>query len=202
MNFLLALFLALPAVAQTDTLRVEPTWGIAGHYDTWTVTWEVGLAGLRPGGALRVQLPDTRHADRRNVFFRGAPGPLLAPQTVTLPELWAQLETGQAITILHHAGKVPRPPHHRRPRPRAAPQLRDLLRPRAERVLRPDAPAGLRAPSSSAPATRCFPLDPPGEPHDEPPEDGRRTTGHRVRQQPVVKPGEAPRCTESGEAPA
>ena len=44
-----------------------------------------------------------------NVFFRGAPGPLLAPQTVTLPELWAQLEAGQALTIPHHTGKFPAP---------------------------------------------------------------------------------------------
>ena len=66
MNFLLALFLALPAVVQTDSLRVEPAWGIAGHYGTWTVTWEVGPGGLRAGGALRVQLPDTWHAGLRN----------------------------------------------------------------------------------------------------------------------------------------
>ncbi len=44
-----------------------------------------------------------------NVFFRGAPGPLLAPQTVTLPELWARLKAGQALTIPHHTGKFPAP---------------------------------------------------------------------------------------------
>ncbi len=37
-DFLVALFLALPAVVQPDSLRVEPAWGIAGHYGTWTVT--------------------------------------------------------------------------------------------------------------------------------------------------------------------
>ena len=66
MDFLVALFLALPAVLQTDSLRVQPTWGIAGHYGTWTVTWEVGPEGLRAGGARRVQLPDTWHAGLRN----------------------------------------------------------------------------------------------------------------------------------------
>ena len=66
MNFLLALFLALPAVVQTDDLRVEPTWGVAGHFGTWTVTYVVGPGGLRAGGALRVQLPDTWHAGLRN----------------------------------------------------------------------------------------------------------------------------------------
>ena len=66
MGFLLALFLALPALLQTDGLRVEPTWGIASHYAMWTVTYEVGPGGLRAGGALRVQLPDTWHAGLRN----------------------------------------------------------------------------------------------------------------------------------------
>ena len=64
-GFLLALFLALPALLQTDGLRVEPTWGIASHYAMWTVTYEVGPGGLRAGGALRVQLPDTWHAGLR-----------------------------------------------------------------------------------------------------------------------------------------
>ena len=66
MSFLVALFLALPTVVQTDALRVEPTYGIAGHYGTWTVTYEVGPDGLGAGGALRVQLPDTWHAGLRN----------------------------------------------------------------------------------------------------------------------------------------
>ncbi len=66
MSFLVALFLALPAVVQTDALRVEPTYGVAGHYGTWTVTYEVGPGGLRAGAALRVQLPDTWHAGLRN----------------------------------------------------------------------------------------------------------------------------------------
>ena len=47
--------------------------------------------------------------DHHNVFFRGAPSPLLAPQTMTLPELWAQPEAGQALTIPHHTGKFPAP---------------------------------------------------------------------------------------------
>ena len=44
-----------------------------------------------------------------NVYFRGAPGPLLAPQRVTLPELWDALEAGRALTIPHHTGKFPQP---------------------------------------------------------------------------------------------
>ena len=43
-----------------------------------------------------------------NVFFRGAPGPLVAPGDHTLPELWDLLVAGQALTIPHHTGKFPR----------------------------------------------------------------------------------------------
>jgi hypothetical protein len=44
-----------------------------------------------------------------NVFFRSKPGPLLAEDEVTLPELWATLTAGEALTIPHHTGKFPRP---------------------------------------------------------------------------------------------
>jgi hypothetical protein len=44
-----------------------------------------------------------------NVLFRGTPGPLLAPGEVTLPQLWAELEAGRALTIPHHTGKFPVP---------------------------------------------------------------------------------------------
>jgi len=42
-----------------------------------------------------------------NVYFRGEPGPLLYPQTVELPNLWAALQAGDALTIPHHTGKFP-----------------------------------------------------------------------------------------------
>jgi hypothetical protein len=44
-----------------------------------------------------------------NVFFRSKPGPLLAEEDVTLPELWDALTAGQALTIPHHTGKMPQP---------------------------------------------------------------------------------------------
>jgi len=44
-----------------------------------------------------------------NVFFRGEPGPLLDPDTVTLPELWKALKAGEALTIPHHTLKMPEP---------------------------------------------------------------------------------------------
>lgn len=58
--------LVLAVAAQPDTVRVEPAFGIAGDFGTWTVTYEVGSAGLARGGSIRVQLPDTWHAAERN----------------------------------------------------------------------------------------------------------------------------------------
>lgn len=43
-----------------------------------------------------------------NVYFRGEPGALIYPKDSTLPELWAALEKGNALTIPHHTGKFPR----------------------------------------------------------------------------------------------
>ncbi len=40
-----------------------------------------------------------------NVYFRSSPGTLL--NLPTLPELWAALEAGEALTIPHHTGKFP-----------------------------------------------------------------------------------------------
>lgn len=43
-----------------------------------------------------------------NVYFRGSPGPLIAPGNKTgLPELWKALTAGQALTVPHHTGKFP-----------------------------------------------------------------------------------------------
>ncbi len=44
-----------------------------------------------------------------NVYFRGVPGYLAAPEKETLLELWQQLEAGQALTVPHHTAKFPRP---------------------------------------------------------------------------------------------
>ena len=44
-----------------------------------------------------------------NVYFRDQPGPLLNPDTVTLPELWKALKQDQALTIPHHTLKMPEP---------------------------------------------------------------------------------------------
>ena len=61
-----ALGLAFTVTAQRDAVRVEPAVGVAGHYGTWTVTWEAGPGGLRTGGALRVQRPATWHVGECN----------------------------------------------------------------------------------------------------------------------------------------
>lgn len=42
-----------------------------------------------------------------NVYFAGEPGPLLAPQETSLPELWEALTAGEALTVPHHTGKFP-----------------------------------------------------------------------------------------------
>jgi len=44
-----------------------------------------------------------------NVYFRDEPGPLLDPDTVTLPELWKALKSGEALTTPHHTMKMPDP---------------------------------------------------------------------------------------------
>jgi hypothetical protein len=42
------------------------------------------------------------------VYFRGGPGPLLAPgDEIGLPELWKALTAGKALTVPHHTGKFP-----------------------------------------------------------------------------------------------
>ena len=66
MRLVVGLLLALTGVAQTESVRVEPSFGVAGHFGTWTVTYAVGASGIRRGGAVRVQLPDTWHAGERN----------------------------------------------------------------------------------------------------------------------------------------
>ena len=43
-----------------------------------------------------------------NIYFRDRPGVLFFPSTSTLPEIWAALREGQAITVPHHTGKFPR----------------------------------------------------------------------------------------------
>ncbi len=58
--------LAAGAMQPRETVTVSPAFGVAGHYGTWTVTYTVGPGGIAPGGALRVQLPDTWHAGERN----------------------------------------------------------------------------------------------------------------------------------------
>jgi hypothetical protein len=41
-----------------------------------------------------------------NVYFRGAPGPLAAPSSTSITELWDLLSEGEALTIPHHTGRL------------------------------------------------------------------------------------------------
>jgi hypothetical protein len=47
-------------------VTVSPSEGTAREYGTWTVTYKVGKSGIRTGGGVRVQLPDSWHAGIRN----------------------------------------------------------------------------------------------------------------------------------------
>ena len=49
-TLVVACVLALTAVQPRETVTVSPSFGIAGHYGTWTVTYTVG-----PGGYLRLR---------------------------------------------------------------------------------------------------------------------------------------------------
>ena len=65
-TFVVAGVLVVGAGQTRETVTVSPALGVAGHYGTWTVTYTVGPGGIEPGGAIRVQLPDTWHAGERN----------------------------------------------------------------------------------------------------------------------------------------
>jgi len=43
-----------------------------------------------------------------NVYFRDKPGALMDSRDSTLPSLWEALEAGNALTIPHHTGKMPK----------------------------------------------------------------------------------------------
>ncbi len=66
LNSIVPMLLVLTVAVQSDSVRVEPSFGVAGNFGTWTVTYQVGRDGILPGGGLRVQLPDTWHAGERN----------------------------------------------------------------------------------------------------------------------------------------
>ena len=66
LGLLISVAVVMAVAGQPDSVRVAPPVGIAGDYGTWTVTYEVGSAGLGRGGSIRVQLPDTWHAGQRN----------------------------------------------------------------------------------------------------------------------------------------
>ena len=66
LGFVAVLVWVVSAIQPAETVVVEPAFGIAGHYGTWTVKYTAGPEGIGPGGALRVQLPDTWHAGEWN----------------------------------------------------------------------------------------------------------------------------------------
>lgn len=80
--------------------------------EVWAEYGEATDAHNAPGSFVTLHAYEASFAapwGHHNVYFRGAPGPLLSPERVTLPELWAALEAGDALTIPHHTGKFPQP---------------------------------------------------------------------------------------------
>lgn len=51
---------------ELGTVSVNPTHAEAGAWGTWTLTFTVGVRGLRAGGGIRIQLPDSWHVWYRN----------------------------------------------------------------------------------------------------------------------------------------
>lgn len=56
----------MPGSTSAGTLKVAPSTGVSGEFGTWTVTYTVGSDGIRPGGGIRVQLPDSWHSGPQN----------------------------------------------------------------------------------------------------------------------------------------
>lgn len=51
---------------ETGRVSVSPNDGVAGEFGTWTVTYRVGSEGIKKGGGIRAQLPDSWHSGIRN----------------------------------------------------------------------------------------------------------------------------------------
>ena len=80
--------------------------------EVWQAHWQNVDAHNEPGECVIIHGYEASFGPpygHHNVYFRSAPGPLLAPDRVTLPELWSQLTAGEALTIPHHTGKFPQP---------------------------------------------------------------------------------------------
>ncbi len=97
--------------AMTDhAIAPEPGWtkGLSESY--WDEYNALTDAYYMPGDFVTLHAYECSFGKpygHHNVYFRGAPGPLLYPQVVKLPNLWAALKGGEALTIPHHTGKFP-----------------------------------------------------------------------------------------------
>ena len=97
--------------AMTDHLllpREEKTRGLSqAHWEEYTALTE---RHHDPGSfvtlhAYECSLPAP--FGHHNIYFRGRPAALFFPSIFTLPEIWAALDDGQALTVPHHTGKFP-----------------------------------------------------------------------------------------------
>lgn len=103
---------SLDFYAMTDHAQEpEPGWNRGLNQFYWDEYNAMTSAYYVPGSFVTLHAYECSFGTpygHHNVYFRDAPGALINPQTSTLPELWAALEKGNALTIPHHTGKFPK----------------------------------------------------------------------------------------------
>lgn len=104
---------ALDFYAMTDhsiTPDEEGTRGLSSR--VWDQYVELAEKHNDPGRFVTLHAYEAsfgRPYGHHNVYFRGKPGSLLAPDRLSLPDFWKELSAGEALTIPHHTGKMPSP---------------------------------------------------------------------------------------------
>lgn len=97
--------------AMTDhSQEPDPGWNRGLNETNWDEYNGLTEAYYMPGAFVTLHAYECSYGTpfgHHNVYFRGAPGALINPQTSKLPDLWAALEAGEALTIPHHTGKFP-----------------------------------------------------------------------------------------------
>ena len=103
---------SLDFYAMTDhSQEPDPGWKRGLNKTYWDEYNDLTSAYYAPGAFVTLYAYECSFGTpygHHNVYFRGAPGTLINPQTSTLPELWAALVAGEALTIPHHTGKFPK----------------------------------------------------------------------------------------------
>ena len=77
--------------------------------DVWAEYTALTDAHHDPGTFVTIHAYEASYGSpngHHNVYFRGEPGPLVAPSSTSLTELWDLLTAGEALTIPHHTGRL------------------------------------------------------------------------------------------------